>query len=64
MEGSIEDLMPFNSEKMYEILSQNTIISGIGRSDFTIADFVADHETTTADRLVVEEKEIEQDKWL
>ena len=64
--GSIEDLMPFNSEKIaYEIYkSKIPIISGIGHeTDFTIADFVADHRASTptaaADLVVPEKKEIE-----
>ena len=64
--GSIEDLMPFNSEKIaYEIFkSKIPIISGIGHeTDFTIADFVADHRASTptaaADLVVPEKKEIE-----
>ena len=64
--GSIEDLMPFNSEKVaYEIYnSKIPIISAIGHeTDFTIADFVADHRASTptaaADLVVPEKKEIE-----
>ena len=64
--GSIEDLMPFNSEKIaYEIFkSKIPIISGIGHeTDFTIADFAADHRASTptaaADLVVPEKKEIE-----
>ena len=63
--GSIEDLMPFNSEKIaYEIFkSKIPIISGIGHeTDFTIADFVADHRASTptaaADLVVPEKKKL------
>lgn len=48
--GSIEDLWPFNEEKVaYAIFESNLpIISGIGHEiDFTIADFVADVRAPT-----------------
>ena len=63
--GSVEDLMPFNSEKLaYEIYnSKIPIISAVGHeTDFTIADFVADHRASTptaaADLVVPDKKEI------
>ncbi len=64
--GSIEDLMPFNSENLaHEIFkSKIPIISAVGHeTDFTIADFVADHRASTptaaADLVVPDKKEIE-----
>ncbi len=63
--GSIEDLMPFNSEKLaYTIYnSRIPIISAVGHeTDFTIADFVSDHRASTptaaADLVVPDRKEI------
>tara|TARA_B100001989_G_scaffold142101_1_gene101044 strand:- start:2512 stop:3828 length:1317 start_codon:yes stop_codon:yes gene_type:complete len=63
--GSIEDLMPFNSEKLaYAIYnSRIPIISAVGHeTDFTIADFVSDHRASTptaaADLVVPDRKEI------
>ena len=63
--GSIEDLMPFNSEKLAHVIynSQIPIISAVGHeTDFTIADFVADHRASTptaaADLVVPDKKEI------
>ncbi len=64
--GSVEDLMPFNSEKLaYEIYNSNIpIVSAIGHeTDFTIADFAADHRASTptaaADMVIPEKKELE-----
>ena len=65
--GSVEDLMPFNSEKLaYEIFnSQIPIISAVGHeTDFTIADFAADYRASTptaaADMVVPDKKELEK----
>ena len=64
--GSVEDLMPFNSEKLaYEIYnSKIPIISAVGHeTDFTIADFAADYRASTptaaADMVVPNKKEME-----
>ena len=63
--GSVEDLMPFNSEKLaYEIYNSNIpIVSAIGHeTDFTMADFAADHRASTptaADMVIPEKKELE-----
>ncbi|MDC3023855.1 exodeoxyribonuclease VII large subunit [Alphaproteobacteria bacterium] len=64
--GSIEDLMPFNSEKLANEIykSKIPIISAVGHeTDFTIADFVADHRASTptaaADLVVPDKKELE-----
>ena len=61
--GSVEDLMPFNSEKLaYEIFnSKIPIISAIGHeTDFSISDFAADFRASTptaaADMVVPEKK--------
>ncbi len=63
--GSIEDLMPFNSEKVaYAIYNSSIpIISAVGHeTDFTITDFVSDHRASTptaaADLVVPDIKEI------
>ena len=63
--GSVEDLMPFNSEKLAYVIynSKIPIISAVGHeTDFTIADFVADHRASTptaaADLVVPDKKEI------
>ena len=48
--GSIEDLWPFNNEKLARAIfnSQIPIISAIGHeSDFTISDFVSDKRAST-----------------
>ena len=48
--GSIEDLWPFNNEKLARAIfnSQTPIISAIGHeSDFTISDFVSDKRAST-----------------
>ena len=66
--GSIEDLMPFNSEEIvYSIYnSKIPIISAIGHeTDFTIADLVADCRASTptaaADLVVPEKKNLEKE---
>ena len=63
--GSIEDLMPFNSEKVaYAIYNSSIpIISAVGHeTNFTITDFVSDHRASTptaaADLVVPDIKEI------
>ena len=65
--GSVEDLMPFNSEKLaYEIFnSKIPIISAVGHeTDFTIADFAADHRASTptaaADMVVPDKNEMKK----
>ena len=66
--GSVEDLMPFNSEKLaYEIFnSKIPIISAVGHeTDFSISDFVNfDHRASTptaaADMVVPDKKELLQ----
>ena len=65
--GSVEDLMPFNSEKLaYEIFnSKIPIISAVGHeTDFSISDFAADFRASTptaaADMVVPEKKELEK----
>jgi len=48
--GSLEDLWAFNNEALAYAIAESTtpIISGIGHeTDFTIADFVADHRAAT-----------------
>ena len=48
--GSIEDLWPFNNEKLARAIfnSQTPIVSAIGHeSDFTISDFVSDKRAST-----------------
>ncbi|PPR26650.1 MAG: Exodeoxyribonuclease 7 large subunit [Alphaproteobacteria bacterium MarineAlpha9_Bin4] len=64
--GSVEDLMPFNSEKVaYEIYnSKIPIVSAVGHeTDYTLADFAADYRASTptaaADMVVPDRKEIE-----
>lgn len=63
--GSLEDLWPFNEEKLARVIyhSQLPIIAGIGHEvDFTIADFVADVRAPTpsaaAETLAPDIKEI------
>ena len=65
--GSVEDLMPFNSEKLaYELFnSKIPIISAVGHeTDFSISDFAADHRASTptaaADMVVPDKKELLQ----
>ncbi len=65
--GSVEDLMPFNSERLaYEIFnSKIPIISAVGHeTDFTIADFAADYRASTptaaADMVVPDKQELEK----
>jgi len=48
--GSIEDLWPFNDESLARTIAASRIptVAGIGHeSDYTIADFVADHRAAT-----------------
>jgi exodeoxyribonuclease VII large subunit len=48
--GSLEDLWPFNEERVARAIYKSTlpIVTGIGHEiDFTIADFVADHRAAT-----------------
>jgi exodeoxyribonuclease VII large subunit len=48
--GSIEDLWPFNNESLAYAISESKIpvVTGVGHeTDFTIADFVADHRAAT-----------------
>ena len=48
--GSLDDLMAFNDERLARVLAQSPVpvISGVGHeTDFTIADFVADHRAAT-----------------
>jgi exodeoxyribonuclease VII large subunit len=48
--GSLDDLMAFNDERLARVLAQSPvpIVSGVGHeTDFTIADFVADHRAAT-----------------
>jgi len=48
--GSLEDLMPFNSEKVADVIFESTIpiISAVGHeTDFSISDFVADVRAPT-----------------
>jgi len=48
--GSIEDLWPFNDELLARAIAASSIptVTGIGHeSDYTIADFVADHRAAT-----------------
>jgi len=63
--GSIEDLMPFNSEALIKAIYDSTIpvVSAIGHeTDYTLCDFVADKRASTptyaADLVVPEQKNL------
>ena len=48
--GALDDLMAFNDERLARVVAQSPVpvISGVGHeTDFTIADFVADHRAAT-----------------